>query len=142
MNAHGDRFYDEGEDLWPKRYAIWGRLVAQQPGQIAYSLLDAKAIGHFMPSMFPPKTAGSIPELARVLGLAPNGKGLPKTNQIVIVDMNVVEDEVVELVSAVLARMVFRLLRQADPRNRFPVHLLLEEAHRPHLEAYGKKETP
>jgi tricarballylate dehydrogenase len=45
--------------------------VAQQPGQIAYSLLDAKAIGHFMPSMFPPKTAGSIPELARVLGLAP-----------------------------------------------------------------------
>lgn len=68
--------------------------------------------------------------LARVLGLTPNGKGLTKTNQIVIVDMNVVEDEVVELVSAVLARMVFRLLRQADPRNRFPVHLLLEEAHR------------
>ena len=33
--------------------------------------------------------------------------------------MNVVEDEVVELVSAVLARMVFRLLRQADP-HRFP----------------------
>jgi DNA helicase HerA-like ATPase len=26
--------------------------------------------------------------------------------------------------------MVFRLLRQAEPRNRFPVHLLLEEAHR------------
>ena len=25
------RFYDEGEDVWPKRYAIWGRLVAQQP---------------------------------------------------------------------------------------------------------------
>ncbi|MGX9431039.1 ATP-binding protein [Bradyrhizobium sp. LeoA1S1] len=44
--------------------------------------------------------------------------------------MNAVEDEVVELVSAVLARMVFRLLRHADPRNRFPVHLLLEEAHR------------
>jgi tricarballylate dehydrogenase len=28
-----ERFYDEGEDFWPKRYAIWGRLVAQQPGQ-------------------------------------------------------------------------------------------------------------
>ena len=26
--------------------------------------------------------------------------------------------------------MTFRLLRIADPRNRFPVHLLLEEAHR------------
>jgi hypothetical protein len=44
--------------------------------------------------------------------------------------MNTVEDEVVELVSSVLARMTFRLLRQAEPRNRFPVHLLLEEAHR------------
>jgi succinate dehydrogenase/fumarate reductase flavoprotein subunit len=27
VNKHGDRFYDEGEDFWPKRYAIWGRLV-------------------------------------------------------------------------------------------------------------------
>ena len=72
VNKHGERFYDEGEDFWPKRYAIWGRLVAQQPDQIAYSLVDAKAIGRFMPSMFPPKAAGSIPELARLLGLAPD----------------------------------------------------------------------
>jgi tricarballylate dehydrogenase len=55
-----------------ERYAIWGRLVAQQPGQIAYSIVDAKAIGHFMPSMFPPKAAQSIPELARMLDLAPD----------------------------------------------------------------------
>jgi hypothetical protein len=34
------------------------------------------------------------------------------------------------IISAVLARMVFRLLRHAEPRNHFPVHLLLEEAHR------------
>ena len=71
VNAHGERFHDEGEDFWPKRYAIWGRLVAQQPGQMAYSLVDAKAIGHFMPSMFPPKVAQSIPELAGQLGLEP-----------------------------------------------------------------------
>jgi DNA helicase HerA-like ATPase len=44
--------------------------------------------------------------------------------------MNAIEDETVELVSAVVARMLFRLLRRADPRNRFPVHLVLEEAHR------------
>jgi len=44
--------------------------------------------------------------------------------------MNDVEDETVELVSAVVARMMFRLLRRAEPRNRFPVHLVLEEAHR------------
>src|SRR6185503_4965074 len=29
VNRFGDRFYDEGEDYWPRRYAIWGRLVAQ-----------------------------------------------------------------------------------------------------------------
>ena len=69
VNKRGDRFYDEGEDLWPKRYAIWGRLVAQQPDQIAYSIIDSKAIGRFMPSVFPPISAQTMPELARALGL-------------------------------------------------------------------------
>ena len=69
MNRHGARFYDEGEDFWPKRYAIWGRLVAQQPGQIAYSVIDAKAVGRFMPPVFPGEKAQSLPELARQLGL-------------------------------------------------------------------------
>ena len=69
VNKHGERFYDEGEDLWPKRYAIWGRLVAQQPDQIAYSIIDSKAIGRFMPSVFPPITAPDIGELALALGL-------------------------------------------------------------------------
>src|SRR6478609_4305847 len=54
LNKDARRFYDEGEDFWPKRYAIWGRLVAQQAGQIAYSVIDAKARGLFMPSVFPP----------------------------------------------------------------------------------------
>ncbi len=40
VNREAKRFYDEGEDTWPKRYAIWGRLIAQQPGQIAYSIID------------------------------------------------------------------------------------------------------
>jgi tricarballylate dehydrogenase len=70
VNAHADRFYDEGEDVWPKRYAIWGRLIARQPDQVAYSIVDAKAIGQFMPSVFPPKVARSIRELASILGLA------------------------------------------------------------------------
>ena len=67
VNKHGDRFYDEGEDIWPKRYAIWGRLVAQQPDQIAYSIVDAKAVGRFMPSVFPPIVATSIRELAAAI---------------------------------------------------------------------------
>jgi tricarballylate dehydrogenase len=69
VNQEGMRFYDEGEDFWPKRYAIWGRLVALQPGQIAYSIIDSKAMGRFMPSVFPPVRADSIAGLARALGL-------------------------------------------------------------------------
>ena len=69
VNKHAERFYDEGEDAWPKRYAIWGRLIAAQPDQIAYSIVDAKAVGTFMPSMFPVIAAGSIRELAVSLGL-------------------------------------------------------------------------
>src|SRR5436190_4613813 len=71
VNRDGQRFYDEGEDFWPKRYAIWGRLVAQQPDQIAYSVIDAKSAGLFMPSVFPPKSAATIGELARQLDLSP-----------------------------------------------------------------------
>ena len=71
VNNRAERFYDEGEDFWPKRYAIWGRLVAQQPDQIAYALIDAKATGRFMPSVFPPFRAETIRDLARALDLPP-----------------------------------------------------------------------
>ena len=69
LNRNGERFYDEGEDFWPKRYAIWGRLVAFQAGQIAYSIIDSKAIGRFMPPVFPGIKANSLTELARATGL-------------------------------------------------------------------------
>jgi tricarballylate dehydrogenase len=69
VNRDSERFYDEGEDFWPKRYAIWGRLTAMQPGQIAYSIIDSKAIGRFMPPVFPGTQADSLGELARKLGL-------------------------------------------------------------------------
>ena len=69
VNREAERFYDEGEDFWPKRYAIWGRLVAQQPGQVGYSIIDAKALGRFMPPVFPGTQADTLPELAEKLGL-------------------------------------------------------------------------
>jgi tricarballylate dehydrogenase len=69
VNHQAARFYDEGEDFWPKRYAIWGRLVAAQPGQIAYSIIDAKAIGRFMPPVFPGAKANTLSELAQQLKL-------------------------------------------------------------------------
>jgi tricarballylate dehydrogenase len=71
VNRDGQRFYDEGEDVWPKRYAIWGRLIAQQPGQIAYSIIDSQSINLFMPSIYPAVEAGSIAELAAKLELDP-----------------------------------------------------------------------
>ena len=69
VNREARRFYDEGEDFWPKRYAIWGRLVAQQPGQIGYAIIDAQSMGRFMPPVYPPLRAESIRGLAGQLGL-------------------------------------------------------------------------
>lgn len=71
VNRAAERFYDEGEDFWPKRYAIWGRLVAAQPDQIGYSVIDAKSMGKFMPPVFPPLKAATLRELAAILGLDP-----------------------------------------------------------------------
>ena len=70
VNKDGERFYDEGEDVWPKRYAIWGRLVAAQPDQVAYSIIDSKSINEFMPSVYPPETADTIDGLAQKLGIS------------------------------------------------------------------------
>ena len=72
VNKQAQRFYDEGEAFWPKRYAIWGRLVAQQPDQIAYSIIDSRAINLFMPSVFPPIEANLIGELADRMDLSPS----------------------------------------------------------------------
>ncbi len=71
VNNAAQRFYDEGEDVWPKRYAIWGRLVAAQPEQVGYVIIDAKSLELFMPSVFPPIKADSIEALAEKLELPP-----------------------------------------------------------------------
>ncbi len=71
VNRDARRFYDEGEDFWPKRYAIWGRLIAGQPDQIGYSIIDAKSMGKFMPPVFPPFKAATPRELATALKLDP-----------------------------------------------------------------------
>jgi len=69
VNRNVDRFYDEGEDVWPKRYAIWGRLIAQQPMQEAFAITDSQAVMDYLPSVFPPYRADSIAELAGMAGL-------------------------------------------------------------------------
>jgi len=71
VNKLGQRFHDEGEDFWPKRYAIWGRLVAGQPDQIAYIVFDKSSSTLFMPSLFPAIEAPTIGALAATLDLDP-----------------------------------------------------------------------
>lgn len=70
VNRNGERFYDEGEDVWPKRYAIWGRLVAAQPEQVAYAIIDARSLELFMPSLYPPEKADTIEGLGQRLGIS------------------------------------------------------------------------
>jgi hypothetical protein len=53
-----------------------------------------------------------------------------KKSQIATIDLNSANDEAVEVISCVLSRMIFEKLRKAKERNKFPVNLVLEEAHR------------
>jgi len=69
VNKNGERYYDEGEDFWPMRYAIWGRLVAQQPDQISYVFIDSKTLDRFMPSVFPPVKGNTLAEVAEQFNL-------------------------------------------------------------------------
>lgn len=58
-------------------------------------------------------------------------KGNPiKQSQVIILDLSSVEDEIVEVVSCVLSRIVYETIKAFEPRNTFPVNLILEEAHR------------
>lgn len=53
-----------------------------------------------------------------------------KKSQITVIDLNAADDEVIEIVSCVLSRMLYDSVKRIEPRNSFPVNLILEEAHR------------
>lgn len=57
-------------------------------------------------------------------------KDYHKKSQITIIDLNSAEDEIVEVISCVLSRILYDAVKQIEPRNIFPVNLILEEAHR------------
>lgn len=69
VNRDGERFYDEGEDLWPRRYATWGRLILDQPDQVAFSIFDQKSAGSFVATLYRPYRAETIEELASLIGV-------------------------------------------------------------------------
>ena len=43
LNANGERFVDEGADVFSYTYAKYGRVVLSQPGQFAWQVFDSKA---------------------------------------------------------------------------------------------------
>jgi tricarballylate dehydrogenase len=71
VNKYGRRFYDEGEEVWPKRYAVWGSHIALQDDQIAYSLWDSKVNHLFLPPMYGVTKCSSVAEVAAALGVDP-----------------------------------------------------------------------
>ena len=74
--------------------------------------------------------------LKNLFGISNDDK---KESQIIIIDLNSAEDEIVEIISAVITRLIFDALRKTEPRNQFPINLVLEEAHR--YIAYDSKRT-
>lgn len=71
VNNKCKRFYDEGEDLWTKRYVLWGHLVREQPDQIAYVIIDSKMLGETLIPMYKPYSGATLEELAVKLGIDP-----------------------------------------------------------------------
>jgi tricarballylate dehydrogenase len=71
VNRSGSRFSDEGADVWPKRYASWGRLIAEQPDQFAVAFWDSKVNHLFLPPMYGVDKSDSIADLAGRMGLDP-----------------------------------------------------------------------
>lgn len=53
-----------------------------------------------------------------------------KKKQVVIIDLSAGEDEIVEIISCVLSRIIYETAKQITPRNSYPINLVLEEAHR------------
>jgi tricarballylate dehydrogenase len=44
INAHGERFVDEGADFRNYTYAKYGRVILNQPGQFAWQIFDRKVL--------------------------------------------------------------------------------------------------
>lgn len=53
-----------------------------------------------------------------------------KKYQFIIINLHSVEDEIVEIVSCVISRIIYEAIKEIQPRNIYPVNLILEEAHR------------
>jgi tricarballylate dehydrogenase len=71
VDRDGKRFHDEGEDARKTHFARWGARIAEQPGQIAYLILDANGFGRALPAALPAFRADTISALTSALELDP-----------------------------------------------------------------------
>ena len=71
VNADGERFVDEGEDLGGLTYAKTGRAILEQPSAVAYQIFDRKTVDLIEErySTGNPVVADTFEELADRLGL-------------------------------------------------------------------------
>jgi tricarballylate dehydrogenase len=67
VNKKGLRFHDEAPAYWLTHYNEWGNWIIEQPGHIAFSIFDKKALGVFVPPYLPPVTANTLEDLAAEL---------------------------------------------------------------------------
>ncbi|MCZ6614291.1 MAG: FAD-dependent tricarballylate dehydrogenase TcuA [Chloroflexi bacterium] len=77
VNINGERFVDEGADFRNFTYAHYGREIMKQPQRVAFQLFDSK-VTHLLRDEYriPQVTkaqADTVPELARKLGIDPDG---------------------------------------------------------------------
>ncbi len=57
-------------------------------------------------------------------------KNITKKQQVIILDLSTAEDEIVEVISCVISRIIYEAIKELPVRNSYPVNLILEEAHR------------
>ena len=81
VNAHGDRFVDEGADYRNFTYAKYGREILKQPHRAAFQIFDAKVAyllrDEYRIAQATKASAETIGELADKLGI--DGSGLEQT---------------------------------------------------------------
>jgi len=68
--------------------------------------------------------------VANILGIEEQGDKYRKLTQLYILDLNEAEDDMIEVISKVISRMILDSLKKLEPRNSFPVNMIMEEAHR------------
>jgi tricarballylate dehydrogenase len=76
VNAHGKRFYDEGQGTFEETFELIAFEVWRNQNQSAYFIADQTITGHkgimvLFDTDKPPVEAATVPELAKLLGLDP-----------------------------------------------------------------------